>query len=65
MIGSRRAGERHVANQRDIIEHLREHGYPIEWAEKLHVCMGSKRLTQRHLSAAHSFETGAFFPNFH
>ena len=30
-----REGERHVANQREIVAHLREHGHSTETAEKL------------------------------
>lgn len=30
-----RVGERHVASQKEIIAHLREHGHPTELAERL------------------------------
>ena len=30
-----REGERHVANQREILEHLSEHGHSTELAERL------------------------------
>lgn len=30
-----RDGERHVASQREILSHLRNHGHPTELAERL------------------------------